>query len=324
MVDSLRWNDVVSKRIACFCGERKSAEPCFHTVMAPFRITFPGDYTPRYALRYMSRDPESVSERGDARSFAKALLIEGKPTVVRVDFSEARARVSTAARRSAVEPTILRLLGLPFDPSPFEAKHRKLVGPRRGMRVPQTATVFESIVWAICGQQVNLAFAYKLRRAVIELAGRPIDGMHAHPDPAAVARLDYEDLTRRQFSRRKAEYLIDVARSGIDFEGSREQGAGGMESSSSSPPSSQLPTLDSLLAIRGFGIWSANYVLMRGCGFADCVPVGDSGLTSSLQEFYRLETRPDAEKTVALMNRFAPYRSLATFHFWMRKSDAGF
>jgi 3-methyladenine DNA glycosylase/8-oxoguanine DNA glycosylase len=276
--------------------------------MATFRITLPGDYSPRYALRYMTRDPESVSERGDARSFAKGLLINGKPSLVRVDFSDGHARVSADVRRSAVEPAVLRLLGLPFDPAPFEAKHRRLVGPRRGMRVPQTATVFESIVWAICGQQVNLAFAFKLRRAVIELAGKKIDGMHAHPDPAAVARLDYDDLTRRQFSRRKAEYLIDVARSGMDFESQLDH--------------EQL--LGILLSIRGFGIWSANYVLMRGCGFADCVPVGDSGLTSSLQEFYRLETRPDAEKTQALMKRFAPYRSLATFHFWMRKSDAGF
>jgi 3-methyladenine DNA glycosylase/8-oxoguanine DNA glycosylase len=212
-------------------------------------------------------------------------------------------------RRIAVEPAVLRLLGLPFDPAPFEAKHGRLVGPRRGMRVPQTATVFESIVWAICGQQVNLAFAFKLRRAVIELAGKRIDGMRAHPDAEDVAKLDYDDLTRRQFSRRKAEYLIDVARSGIDFEAMRDP---------------RLTTPDSLLTIRGFGVWSANYVMMRGCSFADCVPVGDSGLTSSLQEFHRLESRPDAGKTMALMKRYAPYRSLATFHFWMRKSDDGF
>jgi len=277
--------------------------------MGTFRIALPGDFTPRYALRYMSRDPESESERGDARSFAKALLIDGKPAVVRVDFAGGQARVSSEMRRAAVEPAVLRLLGLPFDPAPFETMHARLVGPRRGMRVPQTATVFESIVWAICGQQVNLAFAYKLRRAVIELAGKRVDGMRAHPDPEDVAKLDYEDLTRRQFSRRKAEYLIDVARSGTDFEAMRDV---------------RLPTPDSLLTIRGFGVWSANYVMMRGCGFADCVPVGDSGLTASLQEFHRLESRPDAEKTLALMKRYAPYRSLATFHFWMRKSDDGF
>lgn len=289
--------------------------------MATFRLALPEDFTPRYALRYMSRDPESESERGDARSFAKALLVDGKPAVVRVDFADGHARVSSDMRRSAVEPAVLRLLGLPFDPAPFETKHARLVGPRRGMRVPQTATVFESIVWAICGQQVNLAFAFKLRRAVIELAGKRVDGMRAHPDPEDVAKLDYDDLTRRQFSRRKAEYLIDVARSGIDFE---KLGAGSGEQGGKLPaPTSPLPAID-LLTIRGFGVWSANYVMMRGCGFADCVPVGDSGLTSSLQEFHRLESRPDAEKTLALMKRYAPYRSLATFHFWMRKSDDGF
>jgi 3-methyladenine DNA glycosylase/8-oxoguanine DNA glycosylase len=283
--------------------------------MPAFRIALPRDFNPRFALRYMSRDPESETERGDARSFAKALMVEGKPSVVRVDFAGSDARVSTDARRSDVEPTVLRLLGLPFDPTPFEAKHVKLVGARRGMRVPQTASVFESIMWAICGQQVNLAFAFKLRRAVIELAGKRIDGMRAHPDPDGVAKLDYDDLTRRQFSRRKAEYLIDVARSGMDFESLRSE----QTRMSALQWSADIPVRDRLCAIRGFGVWSANYVMMRGCGFADCVPVGDSGLTSSLQEFYRLDARPDAEKTLALMKRFAPYRSLATFHFWMRK-----
>jgi 3-methyladenine DNA glycosylase/8-oxoguanine DNA glycosylase len=278
--------------------------------MPRFTIALPRDFSPRFALRYMTRDPESLTERGDTGSFAKAMLIGGKPSVVQVELGTETAVVRTSAPRSQAERPILRLLGLPFDPSPFEAKHGRLVGPRRGMRVPQTSTVFESVVWAVCGQQVNLAFAFKLRRAVIELAGMKVDGMHAHPEPADVARLDYSDLTRRQFSRRKAEYLIDVARSGIDFE--------------ALPESDPAAVDERLRAIRGFGVWSANYVMMRGCGFADCVPVGDSGLTSSLQDFYGLDVRPDAEKTLALMKRFAPYRSLATFHFWMRKSDDGF
>jgi 3-methyladenine DNA glycosylase/8-oxoguanine DNA glycosylase len=302
--------------------------------MATFRLTLPRDFSPRFALRYMTRDPESLTERGDTKSFAKAILADGKPAVVQVEFKsvapailpaqengnpKAAGRIARAAQvavvrtdapRAAVERPILRLLGLPFDPVPFEAKHAKLVGPRQGMRVPQTASVFESIVWAVCGQQVNLAFAFKLRRVVIELAGKRVDGMHAHPDPASVARLDYGDLTRRQFSRRKAEYLIDVARSTVDFESLADRDPAAVD--------------EELRAIRGFGVWSANYVMMRGCGFADCVPVGDSGLTSSLQDFYRLDARPDAEMTLGLMKRFAPYRSLATFHFWMRKSDDGF
>ena len=73
-----------------------------------------------------------------------------------------------------------------------------------------------------------------------------------------------------------------------------------------------------LLALRGIGPWTAQYVLMRSFGFSDCVPVGDSGLTSSLQAFFQLEQRPDRSTTLALMAAFSPYRSLATFHLWQR------
>jgi 3-methyladenine DNA glycosylase/8-oxoguanine DNA glycosylase len=274
-----------------------------------FTVPLPRDYAPRFALRYMSRDPESLTERADGNGFAKALLVGGKPVIVRVELANgsARVRVEGSCSRAESERVVLRLLGLPFDPRPFERRHPALVKGRRGMRVPLTATVFEAIVWAICGQQVNLAFAYKLRRAVIDMAGEEIGGMRAHPDAAAVARLDVDDLTRRQFSRRKAEYLVGIARS-FDADSLLMMDA-----------ETAQRTLESL---RGFGVWSANYVMMRGCGFADCVPAGDTGLASSLQEFFGLDARPDVAMTHELMAQFAPMRSLATFHFWMRKADA--
>ncbi len=71
-----------------------------------------------------------------------------------------------------------------------------------------------------------------------------------------------------------------------------------------------------LLALRGCGPWTAQYVLMRGLGFRDCVPVGDAALTLALQRWFKLETRPDGPETLRLMTPFAPHRSLATFHLW--------
>jgi AraC family transcriptional regulator of adaptative response / DNA-3-methyladenine glycosylase II len=71
-----------------------------------------------------------------------------------------------------------------------------------------------------------------------------------------------------------------------------------------------------LLAIRGLGPWSVNYLMMRSLGFADCVPLGDTGVTSGLQALFKLEERPDIEATKRLMNVFSPYRSLATAHLW--------
>ncbi len=164
-------------------------------------------------------------------------------------------------------------------------------------------------MWTIVGQQVNLAFAYALRRTVVELAGEPVDGMREHPTPAAVAALDYADLTARRFSRRKAEYVIDTARLLASGELALDPGA------------AATATERRLLEVRGLGPWSVQYFLMRGGGFADCVPVGDAALGSALMRFFALDARPGPARTLELMERFAPFRSLATFHLWHTPGD---
>ncbi|HEX6160881.1 MAG TPA: hypothetical protein VF111_11990 [Thermoanaerobaculia bacterium] len=300
-------------------------------------IDLPRGYRAEYPLRYFGRDAESLSERVEGNRITKAFVVDGRPKVVTIEIGKGSARVvlgssgssvprsSSGGRRTrtAEEPrgtrgteelrgTVLRMLGLHHDPAPFErriARDRKLaplIEGRRGLRIPMTPTVFEGIVWAIVGQQVNLAFAYKLRRVVTELAGTRVSTLIAHPDPAAVAKLDYGDLTARQFSRRKAEYLIDTAR----------QIASGSLDVEAMPGGNAEEVFARLVAIRGFGEWTANYVMMRACGFADCVPYGDSGLAAGLRQFFALEAKPTREETAELMAPFAPYRSLATFHLW--------
>jgi 3-methyladenine DNA glycosylase/8-oxoguanine DNA glycosylase len=197
-----------------------------------------------------------------------------------------------------------------MDPSPFEQAHPKLVEDHKGAHLPQTATVWESLMWAIVGQQVNLPFAYRLRRVLVELCGEPAsNGLRRHPSAEQVATLDYADLTSRQFSNSKAHYVIDTARL-------IASGALPLETFPSREPSE---VEEMLLNVRGVGIWTANYVMMRGCAFPDCVPAGDSALSASLQTFLELDHRPDAHETRTLMERFAPWRSLATFHLWLRK-----
>jgi AraC family transcriptional regulator of adaptative response / DNA-3-methyladenine glycosylase II len=71
-----------------------------------------------------------------------------------------------------------------------------------------------------------------------------------------------------------------------------------------------------LLDIRGLGPWSVNYLMMRALGFPDCVPLGDTGVTSGLQAALKLDDRPDMDATRRLMSVFSPYRSLATAHLW--------
>jgi hypothetical protein len=61
-----------------------------------------------------------------------------------------------------------------------------------------------------------------------------------------------------------------------------------------------------LLEVRGLGPWSVNYLMMRSLGFADCVPLGDTGVTSGLQALFRLEERPDIGRHPAPDVRLLP------------------
>jgi AraC family transcriptional regulator of adaptative response / DNA-3-methyladenine glycosylase II len=73
--------------------------------------------------------------------------------------------------------------------------------------------------------------------------------------------------------------------------------------------------------IRGVGPWTVQYALLRGFGFADCLPAGDAGLAQGLHRL--LGERPEAARIRDLMACYAPYRSFATYHIWasLNKGD---
>lgn len=294
---------------------------------AEFTLTLPDDYHPEQITSLFGRDPDGTTERVRGSHAAKALVLDGRAARLELELARGKARCRLAAPKrlahrhvAAGHRAALRLLGLTMDPGPFERRAartgegRRLVRGCRGLRVPQSPDAFEGVVWVIVGQQVNLTFASQCRARLIELRGEPAgDGFLAHPTPEQVATLDYADLTRRQFSRRKAEYVVDTARAiaagELDVEGLRTR------------PYAEV--VETLGAVRGLGPWSIRYLCMRAFGFEDCVPVGDAGLVAGLQLLHGLDHRPDAAETERLMEPFAPHRSFATFHVWRRLGDPG-
>ena len=285
-----------------------------------FVLRLPRDFAVAETWRYLGRDAERTTEWVSG-STARRVLRHGRRQVV-VELEQRGDRLAVRipaksppppAAMAAFHDQLWRWLGLAAEPDAFERKAarqrgwRALLRRQRGLRLPQTPTVFEGVVWSMVGQQVNLAFAYRLRRVLTTLCQpRARDGLRGHPTPAEVARLDYRDLTRRQFSRRKAEYVIDAAR----LAAGRRTGFEGWAAQAATRVAAELE------AIRGVGVWTQQYVLMRACGFADCVPIGDAGLVKALWRFHDLNARPDAAQTRSLMAPLAPFRSLATAHLW--------
>lgn len=278
-----------------------------------FTISLPDNFQPGVVLGYYGRDPLSLSESVMGDELTITAVADGAPMVVQIVFCDGQAECcfqggdALSAHRAAV-----RVLGLKEDPKGFELLATKLgcerlFEGRSGLRIPLTASLYDGVVWSILGQQVNLTFAYALRRRLTELVGvRISDRMISPPQSDIVAQLSVTDLLPLQFSQRKAEYLIDFSR----------QIADGSVSLDDLEKRSATHVEKTLLGVRGLGPWSVNYLMMRAFGFADCLPIGDTGITSALQRFYSLDVRPNAAVTKELLAPFSPHRSLACLHLW--------
>jgi AraC family transcriptional regulator of adaptative response / DNA-3-methyladenine glycosylase II len=278
-----------------------------------FVITLPPGFLLGYLRRALSRDSHSVTERLVGNVYTSAVLLSGGPALLTIELSpdSVRAAISRGSGAEA-HALVIGLLGLDEDATAFSRLARRLglarlVARRTELRISRTPSVFDGVLWSIIGQQINFAFACALKRRLVERAGTPLqDGLYAPPTPAQVAALEPADLLPLQFSRQKADYVIQTARliagGKLDLESLRTMSATRAERM--------------LLEVRGLGPWSVNYLMMRSLGFPDCVPLGDTGVTSGLQALLKLELRPDIDATRRLMAVFSPHRSLATAHLW--------
>lgn len=176
----------------------------------------------------------------------------------------------------------------------------------RGLRPIQCFSAWESLVWAICGQQVNLTFAYAMKEALVRLTGQERDGFLSFPSPEAVARLSYEDLTACKFSRSKASFIIDLARAVAEGRVDPEAMVA-------------LPTeeaMAALTALRGVGRWTAEVVLLDQ-GHPDLLPAADIGIRNAVTLFYGLDHQASEAEVRELGQRWAPWRSLASYYLWV-------
>ena len=202
-----------------------------------------------------------------------------------------------------------------LDDAPALVAHHPIVGElaRRlpGLRLTRGAPVVEMLVNSIIGQKVTGLEARRSQRLLLAQLGEPAPGpcrLRVLPPPEQLARIPYWAFHPLGLERRRADTIRAAAAIAPRLEQIRYMTADDARRRLESVP--------------GVGPWSAHYLMMRSYGFLDCVPVGDTGLTSGLKEFFALDVRPDKVETLALMERFSPYRSLATFHLWQRHGTA--
>jgi DNA-3-methyladenine glycosylase II len=126
------------------------------------------------------------------------------------------------------------------------------------------------------------------------------------PGPAAIVAIDDARLRSVGLSGQKVSYLRDLCarledgRLNLD-----ELDALGDEE-----------VIARLIAVKGFGRWTAEMFLMFRLHRPDVLPVGDLGIVTAVQRLYGLRKRPDPKRLTKMGESWRPYRSVASWYLW--------
>jgi 3-methyladenine DNA glycosylase/8-oxoguanine DNA glycosylase len=202
------------------------------------------------------------------------------------------------------EPVVRALLGLAFDLDAFRTwaagdEVLAVVVPLlAGFRPPLTPDPFEMLVGAITAQQVSLFSALAIRNRLVERFGERAGEAWAFPARERIAAASEEELVKLGFWRRKAEYVVGLARSDLDLGALAEL------------PDDQVKSR--LVALRGLGDWTADWFLARHLARPHAWPWGDLALRKAVADLYGgLDVREGRERFHPFENLSAHYLLLA-------------
>lgn len=236
-------------------------------------------------------------------------------TVAQSDAGTVRVRTRGANPADAAE-RIAGMLGTGVAVAPWESRTRRfpwlhrLARSLRGLRPPRYPTLWEALCNAVVFQQISLVAASAImERLVLRFSSAVRAGettLHPFPSAASIAGAGEEELRALGLSRQKASYVRAIA---------REHGWLDVAALRAAPFDDAVAALR---ALPGIGVWSANVVLLRGCGRLDAFPPGDSGVRAAV----RALSRDPGVDLAALLDGLGDRRGLLYFHLLLGRLQA--
>lgn len=176
---------------------------------------------------------------------------------------------------------------------------KKLIPRHKSEWLAPSATPFITLARAIVGHQISVKAADAMWHRFTEACGR-------YPSPRSVLKLAETDSGLSGLSKRKAEYILDLA---THFSEKKVKPALWKNMDDEA-------VIADLCAIRGIGRWTAEMFLIFNLQRPDILPLDDSSLLKAISLHYfsgepvsRFEAREVAQA-------WAPWRTVATWYLW--------
>jgi len=287
------------------------------------------------ALRF-ARFKDEIVDQIQLNGYQRLLTVDGQQALATVTDQGTTAKPllhvelqgsrKTDLDRPEFIAQLRHILCTDLDLKPFYRLARKdsllapIVPSFRGLKLPASPTVFESLVMAVLSQQVNLTFAYSIKKELVETFGEKwtVNGQtyHAFPAPERFAAEAEESLLRFRLSRAKAGTLVRLGQA-FASGALKEDGLAALPDEG---------VVERLIEIKGIGRWSAEIALLRGLARVDAFPGGDLGVVKYVAQglLGKAEKASEADMR-AFAERWRPYRGLALIYCYAelirRRSD---
>lgn len=286
---------------------RGRAAPAGLTLTLPVRAPF--DHAGLFT--WMATRALHGMEVGDATSFERTLRLPSGTGWFRLEAGDGlrlHAELEHLDDLATLVARVRRLFDLDADPLAVDAalgSHPELaplVAATPGIRLPGVADPHELLVRAMVGQQISVAAARTHLTRLVSALGEEVTvggtTRRLFPTMTAVAEHGAEVLTG------PAARILAVT------EAAAALASGELVLGPADDPDEQRTLL---LARRGIGPWTADYVRMRVLGHPDVILPGDLALRAGAA---RVGLPGEARELAAWATRAAPWRSYLSMHLW--------
>jgi DNA-3-methyladenine glycosylase II len=175
---------------------------------------------------------------------------------------------------------------------------RKIIRNCRDVDITSRGDAFQTLARSIVGQQISTKAAASIWNRFAECAGKVT--------PANVAALAPESLRACGLSNAKARYVHDLA-SHFATGSLKPRRWARMDNEA---------IIEDLTRVKGIGRWSAEMFLMFHLMRPDCLPVDDLGIRRAMERHFNSGRAIKKEKMRKIGERWAPYRSVASWYLW--------
>lgn len=285
-------------------------------------ISLPPEFRFKECLHFLERSPRELLHRVEGEAVYKLVIHEGEKILFKITSSDDHLVVGFPIAeprediKKKIEHYIIEWFDLDKDLKPFYAMAANdpflshLTKQHYGYRIVGQPDLYESLVWAVLGQQINLSFAYTLKQQFVREFGKKLvyadKEYFLFPEPGIVAHLTMEDLLMIQFSRQKARYTIGISEAFLDGTISKEKLKG----------LSLVEAKEKLMKIKGIGNWTANYALMKTFRYPDAFPLEDAGISNALRTFLKLDRKPTLDEIREVFVKYKGWEAYATLYLW--------